>query len=205
MRLWYLCWCLVVLDMSMKKSSHELFLSDLSHSIIFFILHFFFFFFFSFLLSPSSSPSSSPPPPPPPLPPSFRYTSRRIMLFVVVFLVLWTCPTFFRMHEMFVGAPPKTGYPKWLLTTVKCLFGLNGLMNCLVWTTSRPFQVVYERTRCCCCCRIFSDATRNKRGSDDSYLLDEDSLGGAGSATRGGSAVLYRTATEEWSQDKDES
>ena len=169
-----------------------MFLSDFC-LIIFLILHSF---SFSFSFSPSpfslSSSSSS----------SFRYTSRRIMLFVVVFLVLWTCPTIFRMHEMFFGVPP-TGYPKWLLTTVKCLFGLNGLMNCLVWTTSRPFQVVYERTRCCCCCRIFSDATRNKGGSDDSYLLD-DSLGGAGSAS-GGSAVLYRTATEEWSQDNDQS
>tara|TARA_B110000211_G_C13973507_1_gene506092 strand:- start:63 stop:974 length:912 start_codon:yes stop_codon:yes gene_type:complete len=134
------------------------------------------------------------------MPAAWKYTSRRIMLFVVVFLCLWTVPTICRVYEI---VQPDWDAPDWLLIVVKTLFGLNGLVNALVWTTSRPFLNVYMTESCCCysffkcccgsCCSasVSAMSTAHRRrettgtgstgGShsvrrENSYLLDEDLL-----------------------------
>jgi uncharacterized membrane protein YgcG len=117
------------------------------------------------------------------MPEAWRYTSRRIMLFVVVFLCLWTVPTIFRMYEL---ASPNYSPPDWLLITVKTLYGVNGLVNSFVWTSSRPFLDVYRKSRWCRVCCHGGPGNRTPLLSSSS-LLDDGGGGGSGHSSGGGS------------------
>ena len=97
------------------------------------------------------------------MPEAWRYTSRRIMLFVVVFLCLWTGPTIFRMYEL---ADQKYMPPDWLLIFVKAMYGVNGLVNSLVWTTSKPFLEVYRQSERCFCCSTGESSERGAGGGN---------------------------------------
>ena len=104
------------------------------------------------------------------MPEAWRYTSRRIMLFVIVFLILWTIPTIFRMYEL-----TNRNYhaSDWLLITVKGLYGVNGLVNTFVWASSRPFVDVYRKSVWCQRCFCVENTTDNQNSSStsSSHLL----------------------------------
>ena len=107
------------------------------------------------------------------MPAAWKYTSRRIMLFVVVFLVLWTVPTIVRMHELVSSNAWKAS--DGLLVVTKVGISLNGLVNAMVWTTSSSFLKVYRSKNCCYgLCKWWGSSKLHRRdNSEDSYLLDD--------------------------------